>query len=82
MKTLDYFKKEHNLARLDFRASSSGREILPLPNGENVIKSSRLDKTKPMFVNTITKDEDGNPMDKPLHVVCNFNLSDEVTDSL
>lgn len=82
MKSLDYFKKEHGLTKLDFRSSASGREIFPLDNGENVIKSRSLDKTKPLFVNTITKDEKGNPMDKPLHVICNFNLSDEVTDSL
>ena len=79
MKTLQQFKALLGITEINLVENKKGRKMSFLPNDILLLVSSKCDLTKPLYVNQITKDAKGAPIEDVVYVVFNTDLKEAGT---
>lgn len=74
MKTLEQFKKELGIERIQMLKSEKGREFAKIGD-ITIVVSHKYDGAKPAFVVVVEKDKDGNKLDN-VYAICNSTLTE------
>ena len=79
MQSLQQFKAEIGITEIKLVENKKGRKMAFLPNDILLLVSSKCDMAKPMYVNRITEDAQGTPIEDVVYVVFNTDLKEAGT---